>query len=120
MRLPSSERPHPAGMGGIQRHYFFPNGWGASVIKTPFSYGGDKGLWELGVLHGPEGAEHLCYKSGLTDDVFGYCSEAEIDERLGQIEALPHADSPLCRDEHVRRREESLTALRKFAQELGA
>ena len=33
-----------------QKIYKFPNGYGASVIKGPYSYGGPDGLWELAVL----------------------------------------------------------------------
>lgn len=36
--------------GGIQRVYKFSNGFGASVVKHEFSYGGRKGLWELAVI----------------------------------------------------------------------
>ena len=35
---------------GIQRIYKFDNGYGASVVKHKYSYGGDKGLWELAVI----------------------------------------------------------------------
>ena len=34
---------------GLQHIYKFPNGYGASVIKTDYSYGGKNGLWELAV-----------------------------------------------------------------------
>ena len=28
------------------------NGYQLSVIQSPFSYGGDKGLWEIGLMRG--------------------------------------------------------------------
>ncbi len=49
MRQATMERPHPAGMGGTQRIYRFGNGYGASVVQFPYSYGGDRGMWELAV-----------------------------------------------------------------------
>ena len=41
----------------IQKIYSFPNGYGASVIKGPYSYGGPDGKWELAVLKNDE----ICY-----------------------------------------------------------
>ena len=36
--------------GGIQKIYRFKNNFGASVVKHPYSYGGEKDLWELAVI----------------------------------------------------------------------
>jgi hypothetical protein len=79
-------------IGGIQRLYRFPNGYGASVVRHQYSYGGDQGLWELAVvIYDGEDVEsfHLCYDTPITDDVIGYLSEGGVDEILAQIEALP-------------------------------
>lgn len=59
-------KPHPRSLG-IQAKTFFQNGYGASVIKTPYSYGGDEDLYELAVLC----KDGICYDSGLTEDVLG-------------------------------------------------
>ena len=68
-------------MGGIQKVYKFPNGYGASVIQHKGSYGYQKGLWELAVLwHG-----ELCYDSGITEDVMGHLNDPEVDNILGKI-----------------------------------
>lgn len=70
--------------GGVQHVYSFPNGYGASVVKHDFSYGGKQGLWELAVLEG----EELCYTSGITDDVIGHLSWNNVEKILGEIKSL--------------------------------
>lgn len=71
--------------------YQFPNGYGASVIRHQFSYGGEEGLWELAILnrHG-----ELYYRTPITRNVIGYLSESEVDEILRQIADLPVAERP--------------------------
>ena len=92
MRTPSIERPHPSGLGGTQKIYRFKNGYGASVIQFPYSYGGGKGLYELAVVRYRAGDGindfSLTYDTPITDDVIGYLSEAEVDNLLSQVEAL--------------------------------
>ena len=70
--------------GGVQHVYSFPNGYGASVIKHDYSYGGEQGLWELGVLKGKE----LCYTSGITEDVIGHLSWVNVEIILVDIKSL--------------------------------
>ena len=67
--------------GGIQYEYSFPNGYGASVIKTTYSYGGDAGLWELAVLYQGE----ICYTSGITEDVIGHLTSKDVKSLLERI-----------------------------------
>jgi hypothetical protein len=71
---------------GIQYLAKFPNGYGASIVRHQFSYGGRKGLWELAVLD-DEG--NLCYDTPITDDVLGYLTEDDVNEILDRIEELP-------------------------------
>lgn len=68
----------------IQKIYSFPNGYGASVIKGPYSYGGPDGKWELAVLKNDE----LCYDTPITDDVVGRLNDPEVDRLLRQISQL--------------------------------
>lgn len=79
--------PHPIN-GGVQRIYRFPNGYGASIVEHAFSYG-----TELAVVkfHG-DGAHdfHLCYDTGITDDVLGHLTETEVQHTLNQIKELQH------------------------------
>ena len=83
----------------IQKVYKFDNGYGASVIKGPNTYGGAEGLWEVAVIDNfspnfpdnlaeDESPWEICYTSGLTDDVFGRLNDPEVDAVLRQINNL--------------------------------
>ena len=74
--------------GGIQYLAFYPNGYGASIVQHEFSYGRDRGLWELAIIEGNEEEWDICYSTPITSDVLGHLSESEVDELLTQIEAL--------------------------------
>ncbi len=77
--------------GGSQKVYRFPNGYGASLVDSPFAYTLD-GTFELGVIkfHGPgEDDFRLTYDTPVTDDVLGYLTDAEVAETLDKIAALP-------------------------------
>ncbi len=73
------------GVGGVRAKHTFSNGYGASVILGPNSYGGDDGLYEVAVCH--DG--HLTYDTPITNDVIGHCSEKKVTNILQQIETLP-------------------------------
>jgi len=73
----------PTTVTGRQSKFKFANGYGASVIND--GYGGDRGLYELGVL-GPD--ENLTYQTPITDDVLGYLTPEGVADALDQIEAL--------------------------------
>lgn len=94
MRKPDEERPHPVGMG-VQRLYRFSNGYGASVVQTPWSYGGEEGKWELGVVkfNGEGWKFKLTYDTPITSDVVGHLTEEEVDNLLLKIEELPHVQA---------------------------
>ena len=69
---------------GVQVVHEFPNGYGASVVKHDFSYGGKDGLWEMAVLKEGE----LCYNTHITNDVIGYLSDADVKSTLKEIEQI--------------------------------
>ena len=75
--------------GGQQARVFFPNGYGASVVIGPYSYGGPDGLYELAVLEGNESKSGLTYDTPITDDVEGHLTPYAVTELLGRIESLP-------------------------------
>ena len=72
----------------IQYLVFYPNGYGASIVQHKFSYGGDKGLWELAVIKGNNKEWDICYSTPITNDVIGHLTENEVDELLIKIETL--------------------------------
>lgn len=76
--------------GGEYYQVDFENGYGCSIIRHKYSYGGSKGLWEIGVLH----TGKLCYKSSITEDVIGYLEEPQVADYLDQIAQLP--SNPEC------------------------
>lgn len=81
---------------GIVARYFFPNGYGVSVVRftTPFgsgSYGSTKGLYELAVLKGVEENWQICYDTPITEDVLGHLTELDVENLLGEVESLPDA-----------------------------
>ena len=83
------DRPHPAGSSGIQCLIFFPNGYGASIVKFYGSYGFEKGLWEMAVLKGSyEKDWTLTYDTSITNDVLGYLSEEEVEKYLDEVQRL--------------------------------
>ncbi|MAI05444.1 MAG: hypothetical protein CMA07_07005 [Euryarchaeota archaeon] len=70
---------------GYQLVYQFDNGYGASVVKHDFSYGGKNGKYEVAVLDN-EGS--LCYDTPITSDVIGYLTTSEVDKILVNISHL--------------------------------
>lgn len=78
-------KSHPNHMGGVQAVITFDNGYGASVVCTPHTYGGDRGLYELAVL-GKDG--HLTYSTPVTDDVIGYLRDIDVTDVMEKIQQL--------------------------------
>jgi hypothetical protein len=74
-------------VGNHQWRFDFPNGYGASVVCGPYTYGGPEGLWELAVVN--HSGNNLLYDTPITDDVVGYLTEDEVSDLLGKIAALP-------------------------------
>ena len=77
--------PIDMGIGiGIQARINFDNGYGASIIRSPYSYGGNQDLYELAVIKD----NAICYDTPITDDVIGYLTEDDVTKYLGQIQEL--------------------------------
>jgi len=82
------DRAHPAGMGGTQKLYKFPNGYGASVVQFMGSYGYDEGKWELGVVKWNDDNFKLTYDTPITDDVLGFLTWQDVEKHLAEIKSL--------------------------------
>jgi hypothetical protein len=76
---------HPSHIEGVQSRITFENGYGASVVKSPYTYGGDKGLYELAVF-GMDG--HITYATPITDDVIGYLRPEDVTDVMAKIQQL--------------------------------
>ena len=77
--------------GGTQYLQIFDNGYGVSIIQHNFSYGGDRGLWELAVIKKIENEEEgwdICYDTPITSDVLGHLSENEVNNVVEKVKAL--------------------------------
>ena len=70
--------------GKEQKLFSFENGYGASLVRGPYTYG-RKGSWELAVLCDGK----LCYTTPITDDVIGDLNDAQADALLEEIARLP-------------------------------
>lgn len=67
-----------------QYKFKFPNQYGASVIKAPYSYGYFWDLWELAILKN----DKLCYNTPIAFDVIGFLSDTAVNDLLDQIRSL--------------------------------
>jgi hypothetical protein len=77
-------KPHPQ-LNGVVSRISFDNGYGASIVKNEYSYGGREGLYELAVL---DSDGKLTYETPVTDDVEGYLSEDDVTRLMEQIQNL--------------------------------
>jgi len=69
---------------GIVSRTQFDNGYEVSVVKSPYTYGGDKGLYELAVFKDGE----ITYATPVTDDVIGYLRPEDVTEVMAKIQQL--------------------------------
>ena len=83
--LEFKEHPKGAVYGGIISRIIFDNGYGATVVQGPHSYGGSDGLYELAVV-GKD--DEICYDTPVTGDVEGYLSETQVTDLLIKIQQL--------------------------------
>ena len=76
-----AEREH---LGGLQKIFEFPNGYGASVVIHDFSYG-----LELALL---DADCNIIQHPDITDDVCGFLNSDTACDLLEKIARLPNKD----------------------------
>ena len=72
-------------LSGIYCRIQFDNGFGASIVKHKYSYGGDKGLYEIAVL---DSGGEITYTTPITDDVIGYLRPEDVTDVMAKIQQL--------------------------------
>lgn len=64
----------------------FPNGYTASIVRGPNTYGGDRGLYEGAVVHKDYG---IVYDTPITSDVEGWLTTEKAIVFIESVAALP-------------------------------
>jgi len=64
-----------------RKRWYFPNGYGISVIRGFGTYGAEEGLFEIAVLHGND----ICYDTPIADDVVGHLTPDQVLEYARKI-----------------------------------
>jgi hypothetical protein len=78
-------------LNGIAAFHLFPNHYGVSVVKNPYSYGGREGKYELAILVMKPSDEYseLCYDASIANDIIGHLSEQAVTDIMQQVSKLP-------------------------------
>ena len=78
-------KTNPMGVDfGIVSRTKFDNGYEVSVVKSQYSYGGEKGLYELAIFKDGE----ICYDTDITGDVIGYLRPEDVTDVMEKIQKL--------------------------------
>ena len=78
-------KEHPSTFGGIIGRIEFDNGYGASVVQGPGTYGSERGLYELAVL---DKTGQITYDTPITNDVIGYLRPEDVTDVMEKIQQL--------------------------------
>ena len=71
--------------GGVAGSIMFDNRYGVSVVSHKYSYGGDKGLFEMAIL---DSEGNLTYGTDITSDVIGYLTPEEVTKYMIKVQDL--------------------------------
>ena len=77
------------GEGAIQAYVELGNGFDVSVVKHKFSYGGEKGLYEIGIFDAQRmGVNAMCDPLDWGDTVKGWLTSEDVEKELKSIKEL--------------------------------
>lgn len=70
--------------------HFYDNNYGVSVVRGPYTFGGNIGLYELAIIYmAPEDKEsRICYDTPITNDVMGYLTPEDVTKIMKQVSEL--------------------------------
>lgn len=71
--------------GGVAGSIMFDNGYGVSVVSHKYSYGGEKGLYEMAIL---DSDGNLTYDTDITSDVIGHLKPKAVTEYMIMVQDL--------------------------------
>lgn len=71
--------------GGVAGSVMFDNGYGVSIVSHKYSYGGEKGLYELAIL---DSDGKLTYDTEITNDVLGYLTPVAVNKYMIMVQDL--------------------------------
>lgn len=112
-KITSVEENDRESTGSTQVIFKFTNGYAASIVQGPYTYGGPEGLFEMAVL---DSRGHLDYDNPVTpDDVAGYLSVEDVKGKLHQLAHLTEAELTEFRTERAKK--EFLKALGYLARD---
>ena len=72
------------GEDAIQTYLEFENGYDISVVKHKYSYGGKKGMYEVGCFYN----NHMVDPADWGDTVKGWLNESDVEHWLNYIKRL--------------------------------
>ena len=72
------------GENAVQAYIELPNGYDVSVVKHRFSYGGEKGLYEIGCFFN----NHMVDPADWNDTVKGWLNQSDVEDWIIVIKRL--------------------------------
>ena len=72
------------GENAVQAYVELPNGYDVSVVKHRFSYGGEKGMYEIGCFFN----NHMVDPADWGDTVKGWLNESDVEDWINVIKRL--------------------------------
>ena len=72
------------GENAVQTYLEFENGYDISVVKHKFSYGGEKGMYEVGCFYN----NHMVDTASWGDTVKGWLNPEDVEKEIALVQAL--------------------------------